>query len=289
MPLVALATAATIIASQAVISGVFSMTQQALQLGFLPRMKVLQTSDEAIGQIYVPAVNTFLGMATVGLVLSFKSSDALAGAYGIAVVCTMVITSILIDVLLARSPAIRSQGGDYAGDLLASGLVGRRVYDDERGKDPAGRLVPLLCGLVVFVTMRSWMRGRKVVEEQSGRHERSVKVFLDDLERVPVTIVPGTAVFMTGRTGAVPSTLTRNVRSNGVLHEHTVLLSIVTERIPRVARGGRLKVSRLARQLWSVEIHIGFVERADVPRLVARGGAVGLGIQDRRRDVFPRT
>jgi KUP system potassium uptake protein len=279
MPLVVLATAATIIASQAVISGVFSMTQQALQLGFLPRMKVLQTSDEAIGQIYVPAVNTFLGMATVGLVLSFKSSDALAGAYGIAVVCTMVITSILIDVLLAHRRQLDRKAGIMLAISLPLGLLDAAFMMTNVEKIPQGGWFPLLCGLIVFVTMRSWMRGRKVVEEQSGRHERSVKVFLDDLERVPVTIVPGTAVFMTSRTGAVPSTLTRNVRSNGVLHEHTVLLSIVTERIPRVARGGRLKVARLARQLWSVEIHIGFVERADVPRLLREAERLGLGFR----------
>ena len=279
MPLVVLATAATIIASQAVISGVFSMTQQALQLGFLPRMKVLQTSDEAIGQIYVPAVNTFLGMATVGLVLSFKSSDALAGAYGIAVVCTMVITSILIDVLLAHRRQKDRKAGIMLAISLPLGLLDAAFMMTNVEKIPQGGWFPLLCGLIVFVTMRSWMRGRRVVEEQSGRHERSVKVFLDDLERVPVTIVPGTAVFMTSRTGAVPSTLTRNVRSNGVLHEHTVLLSIVTERIPRVARGGRLKVARLARQLWSVEIHIGFVERADVPRLLREAERLGLGFR----------
>jgi KUP system potassium uptake protein len=279
MPLVVLATAATIIASQAVISGVFSMTQQALQLGFLPRMKVLQTSDEAIGQIYVPAVNAFLGMATVGLVLSFKSSDALAGAYGIAVVCTMVITSILIDVLLAHRRQLDRKAGIMLAISLPLGLLDAAFMLTNVEKIPQGGWFPLLCGLVVFVTMRSWMRGRKVVEEQSGRHERAVKVFLDDLERMPVTIVPGTAVFMTSRTGAVPSTLTRNVRSNGVLHEHTVLLSIVTERIPRVARGGRLKVTRLARQLWGVEIHIGFVERADVPRLLREAERLGLGFR----------
>jgi KUP system potassium uptake protein len=279
IPLVVLATAATIIASQAVISGVFSMTQQALQLGFLPRMKVLQTSDEAIGQIYVPAVNTLLGIATVGLVLTFRSSDALAGAYGIAVVCTMLITSILIDVLLAHRLRKDRNAGILLAFSLPLGLLDLTFMLTNVEKIPQGGWFPLLCGLIVFVTMRSWMRGRKVVEEQTGRHERPVKTFLDDLERSPVTVVPGTAVFMTSRTGAVPSTLTRNVRSNGVLHEHTVLLSIVTERIPRVARGGRLKVARLARQLWSVEIHIGFVERADVPRLLREAERLGLGFR----------
>ena len=175
--------AATIIASQAVISGVFSMTQQALQLGFLPRMKVMQTSDEAIGQIYVPAVNTFLGLATIGLVFSFRSSDALAGAYGIAVVCTMLITSVLIDVLLAHRRKLDRAAGIMLAISLPLGLMDIAFLLSNVEKIPQGGWFPLLCGLVVFVTMRSWMRGRKVVAEQSGRHERAVKHFLDDLER----------------------------------------------------------------------------------------------------------
>lgn len=279
IPLVVLATAATIIASQAVISGVFSMTQQALQLGFLPRMKVLQTSGEAIGQIYVPAVNALLAVVTVGLVISFRSSDALAGAYGIAVVCTMLITSILIDVLMMHRQKRSRSAAVMLAISLPLGLLDFTFMMTNVEKIPQGGWFPLLCGLIVFVTMRTWIRGRKAVEEQTRRHERSVKAFLDDLERAPVTIVPGTAVFMTSRSGSVPSTLTRNVRSNGVLHDHTVLLSIVTERIPHVARGGRLKVARLARQLWSVEVHIGFIERANVPRLLREAERLGLGFR----------
>jgi KUP system potassium uptake protein len=279
IPLVVLATAATIIASQAVISGVFSMTQQALQLGFLPRMKVLQTSDEAIGQIYVPWVNTILGIVTVGLVLSFRSSDALAGAYGIAVVCTMLITSILIDVLLIHRRKYSRSAGFVLALSLPLGLLDLAFMMTNVEKIPQGGWFPLLCGLIIFIAMRTWMRGLKVVQEQTKRHERPVKTFLADLERSPITVVPGTAVFMTSRTGSVPATLTRNVRSNGVLHEHTVLLSIVTERIPFVARGGRLKVSRLGRQLWSVEVHIGFIERADVPRLLREAERLGLGFR----------
>ncbi len=286
MPLVVLATAATIIASQAVISGVFSMTQQALQLGFLPRMKVLQTSDEAIGQIYVPAVNTLLGIATVGLVLWFKSSDALAGAYGIAVVCTMVITSVLNDVLLAHRRKLDRTAGIMLAVALPMGLLDIAFMMTNVEKIPQGGWFPLLCGLAVFITMRSWMIGRKVVEDQSGRHEQPVKTFLDKLEQSPVTVVPGTAVFMTSRTGAVPSTLTRNVHCNGVLHEHTVLLTVVTERIPRVARGGRLKVTRLGPHLWGVEVHIGFVERADVPRLLREAERLGLGFRTENATYF---
>jgi KUP system potassium uptake protein len=279
LPLVILATAATIIASQAVISGVFSMTQQALQLGFLPRMRVLQTSAESIGQIYVPAVNALLCVVTVGLVLSFKTSDSLAGAYGIAVVCTMVITSVLIDVLLAG----RGQTDPRTRVLfllgLPLGLFDLVFLAANIEKIPDGGWFPLLCGVLVFVTMRSWMRGRTVVSEQMRRQERSVQGFLDEIGREPPQIVPGTAVFLSSNADGVPRTLARNVRYNGVLHSQTVLLSVITERIPRVPRGGRLKVTRLGAQLWRVEAHVGFMDSADVPKLMREAERLGLGFR----------
>ncbi|MBS0376431.1 MAG: potassium transporter Kup [Proteobacteria bacterium] len=279
IPLVVLATAATIIASQAVISGVFSMTQQALQLGFLPRMKVSQTSDQAIGQIYVPAVNAILCAATVGLVLYFESSDRLANAYGIAVVCTMLITSLLLDVLLAgRGQTDRPSRWLFA-LALPLGIIDVTFLLSNIEKIPHGGIFPLFCGLVVYVTMRSWMRGRTVVAEQMRRQERAVKSFLEDVARQPPQQVPGTAVFLTSNSGTVPRTLVRNVRYNGVLHEHTVLMSVVTERIPRVPRGGRLKVTRIAPQLWRVEAHVGFMERANVPKLLRESERLGLGFR----------
>jgi KUP system potassium uptake protein len=279
VPLVILATAATIIASQAVISGVFSMTQQALQLGFLPRMRVLQTSAESIGQIYVPAVNGLLCVATLGLVLTFRSSDSLAGAYGIAVVCTMLITSILIDVLLAgRGQTDRSTRLLFLLGLPL-GLFDLVFLAANIEKIPDGGWFPLLCGLLVFVTMRTWMRGRTVVNEQMRRQERSVQGFLEEIGRAPPQIVPGTAVFLSSNADGVPRTLARNVRYNGVLHSHTVLLSVITERIPRVPRGGRLKVTQLAAQLWRVEAHVGFMDSADVPKLMREAERLGLGFR----------
>ncbi|HYL72436.1 MAG TPA: KUP/HAK/KT family potassium transporter, partial [Candidatus Dormibacteraeota bacterium] len=279
IPLVVLATAATIIASQAVISGVFSMTQQALQLGFLPRMRVLQPSAAAIGQIYVPTVNAILCVATLGLVVTFRSSDNLANAYGIAVVCTMLITAALLVALLRGRAAtdVRSRWllAVAAPFLLIDGLF--VVANIE--KIPNGGWFPLLFGLAVFMTMRSWMRGRRVVSEQMRRQERSVKGFLAELERQPPQVVPGTAVFLTSNSDGVPRTLTRNVRYNGVLHTHSVLLSVITERIPRVPRGGRIKVTRLAAQLWRVEARVGFMERADVPRLLREAERLGLGFR----------
>jgi len=146
-------------------------------------------------------------------------------------------------------------------------------------KIPHGGFFPLLFGLAVFVTMRTWMRGRTVVSEQMRRQERAVKSFLEELGRQPPQQVPGTAVFLTSTSDAVPRTLARNVRYNGVLHEHTVLMSVVTERIPRVPRGGRLKVTRLAPQLWRVEAHVGFMERPNVPKLLREAERLGLGFR----------
>ena len=279
IPLVILATAATIIASQAVISGVFSMTQQALQLGFLPRMRVLQTSAQSIGQIYVPAVNGILCAATIGLVLAFRTSDNLANAYGIAVVNTMLITAVLLAVLLAgRAPQDARSRWLLALELPLV-LVDCLFLVANLEKIPNGGWFPLLFGLVVFMLMRSWMRGRGVVAEQMQRQERSVQTFLQELERAPPQQVPGTAVFLSSNSGGVPRTLTRNVRCNGVLHERTVLMSVLTERIPRVPRGGRLKVAALGPGLWRVEAHVGFMERADVPRLLREAERLGLGFR----------
>jgi KUP system potassium uptake protein len=279
LPLVVLATAATIIASQAVISGVFSMTQQALQLGFLPRMKVAQTSAASIGQIYVPAVNGILCVATLGLVLAFRTSGNLANAYGIAVVCTMLITTVLLVVLLRGRAATDRRSRWLLVVAVPLVLVDGLFLVANVEKIPNGGWFPLLFGLAVFMTMRSWMRGRSVVTEQMRRQERSVQGFLEELERNPPQQVPGTAVFLSSNPGAVPRTLTRNVRYNGVLHAHTVLMSVLTERIPRVARGGRLKVTQLAPQLWRVEAHVGFMERADVPRLLREAERLGLGFR----------
>jgi KUP system potassium uptake protein len=279
IPLVLIATAASVIASQAVISGVFSITQQGQQLGFLPRLKVQQTSDAAIGQVYVPAVNWILFATTLGLVLVFRSSDNLANAYGIAVASTMVIETILLVVLL-RGRLREGQGARWPFYvLLPLFLVDVAFFVANVPKVPQGGWFPLVFGLGVFVVMRTWMRGRLVVTEQMRRQERSVQGFLTEIERQAPVRVPGTAVFLSSNLEGIPRTLARNVRYNGVLHENTVLLSITTERIPRVPRGGRLRVTQLADQLWRVEVKIGFMERADVPRLLREAERLGLGFR----------
>jgi KUP system potassium uptake protein len=279
IPLVLLATMASVIASQAVISGVFSITQQGQQLGFLPRLKVAQTSDKAIGQVYVPSVNWILFGATLALVLVFRSSDNLANAYGIAVASTMVIETFLLVTLLRGRMADDRKARAALVLLLPLFAVDVAFFLANVPKIPQGGWFPLVFGFAVYLVMRTWMRGRVVVTEQLRRQERSVKGFCGELERANPARVPGTAVFLSSNSEGIPRTLARNVRYNGVLHEHTVLLSITTERIPRVPRGGRLKVARIAENLWRVEVHMGFMERADVPRLLREAERLGLGFR----------
>lgn len=279
IPLVLLATMASVIASQAVISGVFSITQQGQQLGFLPRLKVAQTSDKAIGQVYVPSVNWILFAATIALVLVFRSSDNLANAYGIAVASTMVIETFLLVTLLRGRMADDRKARVALVLLLPLFAVDVAFFLANVPKIPQGGWFPLVFGFAVYLVMRTWMRGRVVVTEQLRRQERSVKGFCGELERANPARVPGTAVFLSSNSEGIPRTLARNVRYNGVLHEHTVLLSITTERIPRVPRGGRLKVARIADNLWRVEVHMGFMERADVPRLLREAERLGLGFR----------
>jgi KUP system potassium uptake protein len=286
VPLVVLATAASVIASQAVISGVFSITQQGQQLGFLPRLKVAQTSDTAIGQVYVPSVNWILFAAAIGLVLTFRSADNLANAYGIAVASTMVIETFLLVTLLRGRMRDQPAARVALAVLLPLFAVDVAFFLANVPKVPHGGWFPLVFGFGVFVVMRTWMRGRLVVQEQMRRQERSIKGFCAELERVRPARVPGTAVFLSSNAEGIPRTLARNVRYNGVLHEHTVLLSIATERIPRVPRGGRLKVVPVMDGLWRVEVHIGFMERADVPRLLREAERLGLGFRTDKATYF---
>ena len=276
LPLVFLATAATIIASQAVISGVFSITQQAEHLGFLPRIRVLQTSDTSIGQIYVPSVNWILCAATVGLVLAFRSSDALTHAYGIAVAGTMVIqTTLLTMLLIGRWPQPKER--IFLLVAVPMGLVDLLFFTANAEKIPSGGWFPLVFGFMIFVVMRTWMRGRTVVSEQMRRQERSTQSFLAEIARDPPQRVPGIAVFMSGNNQGIPRTLARNARYNGVLHAHTILMSVTTARIPRVSRGGKIKITRIAEGIDRVETQVGFMERPDVPRLLRDAEKAGLG------------
>ena len=229
-----LATVATVIASQAVISGAFSLSQQAMQLGLLPRLDIEQTSEEAIGQVYVPQINWLLMVSVVGLVLAFGSSDNLAGAYGIAVAGTMVITTGLLG-LVAR----RVWHWSIVSSAIVIGffvIVDLTFFAANAVKIPQGGWFPLLIGAVVFTLMSTWRRGRAVLLERIGEDNLPLPAFIDQLDQARLPRVAGTAVYLSARKGTVPYALSDNVRHNKVLHERVVLLAVVTERVPSSAR-----------------------------------------------------
>src|SRR5882672_2266567 len=274
VPLVLLATAAAIIASQAVISGVFSMSHQALQLGLLPRVRIVHSSAEAMGQVYVPSVNWVLCAATIALVLFFQSSSNMANAYGIAVAGTMVIeTSLLITLLSGRR---ERNDRWFLLCLIPLGLVDLTYFVSNITKVPAGGWYPLLAGAAIFIVMRTWLRGRVIVTDLMHRQGRTVPHFLAQVERDKPARVPGVAVFLTNDTSGVPRTLARNLEHNGVLHEKTIILSIQTQPVPRIERGSRYTVTDLGNGLWRVVGRIGFMEQPQVPRLLRDAERCGL-------------
>jgi KUP system potassium uptake protein len=260
IPVVVVTTAATIIASQAVISGAFALVQQAIQLGALPRLDVRQTSDEQIGQVYVPQINWLLAAAVIGLVLGFRSSDALANAYGIAVAGDMLVTTLLVAVVafgVWRWPRLAVVV--VAGVFLALDLtfVSANVH-----KIPAGGWFPLVVGGLTLTLMLSWVRGRAVAFERREQGALSIAEFLKSM--TSLRRVPGVAIYLTTRRDVVPSALTLNLKHNRVLHELVVILKIVTERSPRLAEDKRVLVEKLAIGLLHVTIRFGFAEKPDV-------------------------
>jgi KUP system potassium uptake protein len=284
VPLVVLATAAAIIASQAVISGVFSMTQQALQLGLVPRVRIVHSSAEVVGQVYVPSVNWVLCAATIALVLFFRSANNLANAYGIAVASTMVIESMLLMTLL------KGREGRMDGVLLYCLLplvaIDLTYFLANFTKIPAGGWYPLLAGACVFIVMRTWTRGRVIVTELMHRQGRTVPQILAQIERDKPARIPGVAVFLTNDTAGIPRTLARNLQHNGVLHEKTILLTVATQRVPRVERGSRYTITDLGKGLWRVIIRVGFMEQPQVPRLLRDAERFGLSFRTHEATFF---
>jgi KUP system potassium uptake protein len=277
VPLVILATGASIIASQAVISGVFAITQQCQRLGYIPRLRVLHSSAAAIGQVYVPAVNWIVCVATLALTIGFGSSASITHAYGVGVSCTMLIDTLLILMLLSgRHDRPAQVQVTVLGTLL---IVDTGFVLANLEKVPTGGWFPLLFGFLVFGLMRTWQRGRVIVTEKMRREERSVDDFVARLRREPPSRVSGTAVFLTSNTTGIPRTLVRNLKMNGVLHEHTIILSVITRRIPRTLRGGRTQVQDLGHGLFRVLANIGFMEIPEVPALLKDAERCGLAIR----------
>lgn len=270
LPMVLLATLATIIASQAVITGAFSITQQAMQLGLLPRLRVLRTSETEKGQIYIPLVNWWLLVAVVFLVVLFKSSSALAAAYGIAVTGNMVITAILIFVVALKvwrwSPVL-------AAALIAPFLAIELVFLSGNAlKLFQGGWLPLLVGAGLVFLMWTWRTGSRVLTEEIHRGRLPLAEFMSKAATDPVQRVPGTAVFLTGTPGDTPGALIHNLRHNRVLHAHNMILTVTTEDVPRIADGQRVMVKRLSDNFSCVGVRFGFMELPDLPGALAEAG-----------------
>lgn len=266
LPMVVLATAAAVIASQAVISGAFSMTRQAIQLGYIPRLEILHTSSRAIGQIYIPFVNWTLFVAVALLVLGFKTSGNLANAYGIAVAATMVIECILAMVVAHRL----WKWSPYA----TFGIIGSMLVIDlfffasNAAKIIHGGWFPLLIGASCYTLLVTWKRGRTLLMHRLTEQGIPLEPFLESLALSPPQRVPGTAIFMTGGVAAVPSALLHNLKHNKVLHERVVFLTVVTHDVPVVPVEDRIQLKRLGEGFWKVEAWYGFKEHPDVPDIL---------------------
>ncbi|MBO1113108.1 potassium transporter Kup [Bordetella petrii] len=271
VPLVVLATIATVVASQAVISGAYSVTRQAVQLGFWPRMQILHTSAAEKGQIYLPQVNALLLVAVLILVMLFQDSESLAAAYGFAVTGTMLVTSVLAFSVLPRG----ATGGRRLLWLAVLGVllvVDLLLFSANVFKIHEGGWLPLLVGTVVFLLMMTWRRGRSLLAEMQRRDHQPLKDFMTQLEAFPPARVPGTAIFMTMNPGVVPSALLHNLKHNKVLHEHVLFLTIRVADVPYASQDERFDVEQISPSCWQVVVHYGFKEDPDVPavlRLVA--------------------
>ena len=275
-PLIALATAATIIASQAVISGAFSLTRQAVQLGYSPRLRIEHTSSREIGQIYVPLVNWGLMLLTCVLVLGFETSSHLAGAYGVALSALMLITTLMFYVMsrevwrwsFPRAAAV-------AGLFLCVDLP---FFAANALKIRYGGWVPLAIAAVVFTLMTTWKDGRLVLAKRMQEKTVALKMLLADLAAEPPVRVPGTAVFMYGTTDGTPPALVHNLAHNKVLHERVIFLTMVTDDVPHVQPAERVRVKPLGKGFYSVIARYGFMDDPDIEDVLAACGVKSLDI-----------
>ncbi|HYH79739.1 MAG TPA: potassium transporter Kup [Longimicrobium sp.] len=283
-PLVTLATAATVIASQAVISGAFSLTRQAMQLGYLPRVHIEHTSSREIGQIYIPGVNWLLMLACIGLVAGFRESSSLANAYGVAVTTDMVFTTLLF-AAVARKRWHWSWW--RVGALGAAFLVvDLAFWGANLEKIPHGGWFPLVVAAVIFAGMTTWKTGRRILSSRMHATTLPFELFLQDVERRSPPRVPGTAVFMYGNPDGTPPALLHNLVHNKVLHERVVLLTVDTQEIPLVAEEERVEVKELGSGFYRVVVRYGFVEEPDIPAALARVSMPGLDLRPMSTSYF---
>ena len=274
VPLILLSTVATVIASQAVITGAYSLVSQAIQLGLLPRLEIVHTSSTQEGQIFIPRVNRILLLGVLVLVLMFRSSQALANAYGIAVAGTMVATTALAFFVvwkLWRWPLWGALALVCAFLSIDIGFFIANLY-----KVLDGGWVPLLLGGAMFVLMWTWSRGSAILQVKTHRDSIPMADLIKMLEKSKPVRVPGTAVFLTNDPTSAPSSLMHNLKHNKVLHERVILLNVRTETTPRVSEGNRFEISQLSPDFWLVTLHFGFMEQPHIPRALAAIRKAGL-------------
>jgi KUP system potassium uptake protein len=274
VPMLVLATAAAVIASQAVISGAFSVTREAIQLGFLPRMRVRHTSREQMGQIYLPWINRMLLVLTLAVVLGFRSSDNLGAAYGIAVVGTMTIDSILVMIVFrrlwnwSRAKVLAIGLGFLAVDLAFLAANADKVEH--------GGWFPLVLGAAIFTMMATWRRGKELVVREVRQSGLALEPFIASIVAHPPLRVPGTAVFLTSNPGGVPNAMLHNLKHNKVLHERNVILTVETVDTPVAEADERIEVEALEDSFYKLTLRFGFAEDPDVPQTLLGVRACGL-------------
>jgi KUP system potassium uptake protein len=273
-PLLGIANAAAIVASQALISGAYSLTQQAVQLGYIPRVTIVHTSKQEAGQIYIPEVNSALMIGCLTLVVTFRSAGALAAAYGIAVTGTMVITTILF-AIVARN---RWGWSTRNVALLTAGflIVDLAFFAANAVKIVAGGWVPLALAFVFFTLMTTWKAGRELLAGLLRQGALPMELLLDDLKRRRIPRVPGTAVFMTSGTDGAPVVLLHHLKHNKVLHEEVILLSVQSAEVPDVDDAERVRVQSLGQGFFQVIATFGFMETPNVPAVLERARASGI-------------
>ncbi|HXU30858.1 MAG TPA: potassium transporter Kup [Thermoanaerobaculia bacterium] len=282
--LVALATLATVIASQALISGAFSLTRQAIQLGYCPRLEIVHTSGEEFGQIYVPTVNWLLMVCTIGLVLGFKSSTSLAAAYGIAVTMTMVITTYLAKVVA------REVWGWKRRWLLPMtiffSIIDLSFFGANIVKVHLGGWVPLLVGSVIYFLMVTWRRGRQILAERLSRQALPFASFVASIQPETPPRVPGTAVFMARDPEATPTSLLHNLKHNKVLHDQVILLTIATEEIPEVPKKERITIDGYGKGCFRVLARYGFMQDPSIASMLEGMRAQGIDLNMMKTTFF---
>jgi len=283
-PLVLLATAATVIASQAVISGVFSVTTQAVSLGLLPRLRVVHSSAENAGQIYVPTMNWILMLAALALVVGFGSSAALGGAYGLAVSGAMTIVTPLTLSLIKSRTGKESRALRTGLSLLFVVDIGFLLANLTKLED--GGWLPLVSGLIIFWLMQTWQRGRASVMARLLREQKAVREFLEDLKRDPPVRVAGTSIFLDAKATGIPRALLNNIKFNRVMHERVVLLTVVTRDEPRIGPSARLTVTPVCEGIVRLVAHIGFMEKPDITAILREAESHGMPYEPERTTYF---